>query len=204
MKKSITLLLTAALLVTALAGCGGSTAFKPASGTWSGDTYTNDSIGLVFNKPENWVVATEEEMAQIMGIGLEVMQEATGTQYSEKMLELQTIYDLYASDPATGASVLLMFENLTLSGSKDIKTEDYVTAFTGQMEQTGMYSDFESGEMTLAGETYATVTATMEMMGVSISQTTLLRKFDSYMLVITATAMPEIDASTLLASFSAK
>ena len=80
MKKWLALLL-AAMMALALVACGDTPANNDndnkdndtkteefARGSWDGNVYTNDSLNLTVTVPDGWKIATDEELAAIMGI----------------------------------------------------------------------------------------------------------------------------------------
>ena len=79
MKKWLALLL-AAMMALALVACGDTPANNDndnkdndakteefARGSWDGNVYTNDSLNLTVTVPDGWKIATDEELAAIMG-----------------------------------------------------------------------------------------------------------------------------------------
>lgn len=79
MKKWLALLL-AAMMALALVACGDTPANNDndnkdndtkteefARGSWDGNVYTNDSLDLTITVPDGWKIATDEELAAIMG-----------------------------------------------------------------------------------------------------------------------------------------
>ena len=93
-------------------------------GTWDGDTFTSNQLGISFTKPDGWLVATDEEMAGIMGLGMEMMD----LEFTPEMLELAgltTIHDMVVSNPETGAMVQIMAERLVFPNTR-ISVEDYI------------------------------------------------------------------------------
>ena len=70
MKKWLAMLL-AMMMAFALAACGnadniGNDAKEFARGSWAENVYTNDSLGLPVTVPENWEIADDEELAELM------------------------------------------------------------------------------------------------------------------------------------------
>ena len=117
MKKWIALLL-AAMMAFALVACGetpnnenkdGSETKTEefARGEWKDGVYTNASLGLAVTPPEGWVVASDEELAEIMGVVLE--NTATTAQISEEFLKAQNCYDMMVQDPVTGVKVFSIY-----------------------------------------------------------------------------------------------
>ena len=124
MKKWLALLL-AAMMALALVACGDTPANNDndnkdndtkieefARGSWDGNVYTNDSLNLTVTVPDGWKIATDEELAAIMGITIDSLTEQG---VSEEFLKAQNTYEMMAQDPTNGSNVIVMAENLTVS-----------------------------------------------------------------------------------------
>lgn len=91
MKKRLALLL-AAVMALALVACGETAKTDEfVRGSWEGNVYTNDSIGLAVTVPESWAVASDEDLAVMMGIAIE--QSNSQMQISEEILKAQACYE---------------------------------------------------------------------------------------------------------------
>ena len=87
------------------------TAKKIERGTISGDTYTNDSIGITFEKPSDWTYASDDQLAEMMGEGFD----ANDLDDTEKALvEAACVFDMVASNDSTGESVQIYFMNILI------------------------------------------------------------------------------------------
>ena len=124
MKKWLALLL-AAMMALALVACGDTPANNDndnkdndtkteefARGSWDGNVYTNDSLNLTVTVPDGWKIATDEELAAIMGITIDSLTEQG---VSEEFLKAQNTYEMMAQDPNYGTNVIVMAENLAVS-----------------------------------------------------------------------------------------
>lgn len=108
MKKWLALLL-AAMMALALVACGDTPANNDndnkdndtkteefARGSWDGNVYTNDSLNLTVTVPDGWKIATDEELAAIMGITIDSLTEQG---VSEEFLKAQNTYEMMAPGP---------------------------------------------------------------------------------------------------------
>ena len=116
MKKWLALLL-AAMMALALVACGDTPANNDndnkdndtkteefARGSWDGNVYTNDSLNLTVTVPDGWKIATDEELAAIMGITIDSLTEQG---VSEEFLKAQNTYEMMAQDPTNGSNVIV-------------------------------------------------------------------------------------------------
>lgn len=184
------------------AASGGEKALMPSRGQWDGATYHNEFANLTYTLPENWIASTDEEMATMMGIGIDMMQDAS-MNFTPEMLEMQTLYDMMARDTTTNSNVAVMFENLSvMPGGIFIDEAAYLEALKIQLSQVTQinYTIGEVSEVTLGGETYQSLQADDAALG--ISQTYFLRKKDNFMIGLIATTMANDDLATIMANFA--
>jgi len=205
-------IITAGLFAfTAFLLCGCSlvyTAFDKAlpdtltRGVLEDNVYSSAFAGLMFTAPEGWEFATDGELADLMDMGADAMSEA-GLEFSEEAPEKQVLYDMQARDPATGANVLLMYENLALSGNTGMSEEKYLEQVAKQLKDADSY-EYEFGgiaETQLCGQSYRTVQA--EMTDYDVTQHYYARKVGKYMLCIIVSLPANGDASGIMDCFSA-
>lgn len=157
MKKWLALLL-AAVMVLALAACGDTPANNDtkteefARGSWEGNVYTNDSLGLTVTVPEEWNIATDEELAAIMGITIDSLTEQG---VSEEFLKVQNTYEMMAQDPAYGTNVIIMAENLAVSvGGTSYDEAAYSNVVINNLPEEYGYEFAEGETVSVGGRDY--------------------------------------------------
>lgn len=208
MKKSMAFLL-AVMMVLSLAACGSKEPPadtdkqqpKPTEfvrGVWDGSVYTNESIGFTLTLPEDWLIATDEELAEIMGLALE--SNPTTSEISEEFLKAQTTYDAMAQDPATGANVIIMAENLALSvgGTSYDEVKYSEVLINGLPVQQPDYNyQFAEGENITLGDTaFYKVTATA--LDGMLTQNYYFQRVGKHMAVIVVSYSPSVtDAAAI-------
>ena len=158
-------------------------------GIWQGNSFVNNSIGLVFTIPEGsmWNRLPDENIAGLMDVTIEKV--TNGTEYSKELLALQLSYDLVAIDYLTGSNVISMFENLELSHAGETVDEDMFLEFA--------IADFEGDPDTVISSLYDTFVSgyiyrsvLIEKPAENYSQLFMVRKVTPthmHLLVITAT-----------------
>ena len=107
-------------------------------GVWKNGIYTNESAGLQFLLPDGWFIATDQEIADMMGVGLDVLISDSDTDLSALMdsLNINTIYDMLVSD-VTGASIMIAFEKLAFPLNR-ISEDQYIDAAGNALKEMGM------------------------------------------------------------------
>lgn len=188
MKKTTQLITAMVLSLALLVGCGGGGSdSKPSRGEWSDSTFTSTYAGITFAMPEGWLAATDEEIANLMGVSADVLKES-GLNYNKTLLEMQNLYDMMAQDPMSGSNMILMFENLSfVAGGSQIDEAKYIEILTSQLQQTGYYDSFgEVSEQKLGANTYSSFSA--QGQGAQFTQTYYLRKNGAYMTCVIVSA----------------
>ncbi len=153
-------------------------------GTVEGNVYKNDSVGLTFTPGSSWIYYTDEQIAETLQVGLDVMDVDN---FSAALVEQLSMMDMLAQDTATGTSVNVTFENLVLTGSKGISDERYYDAVVAQFEAvSGMeISDVKEMTYTTIGDyEYASFDYTVTTNEVEMQIRTLFRKADTHMVII--------------------
>ena len=205
-------IVTAALFIFMAGLLGGCSIFYTAydnvlsdnltRGTLTDNIYTSAYAGLTFTAPDGWAYATDEELATLMDLSADAMSDA-GVEFSEEALEKQVLYDMQAKDRATGASVLLMYENLALTGNTVISATTYLEQIIKQLTDADIYQ-YTFGEITeaeLCGKSYQVVQA--EMTDYGVTQYYYARKIDKYMLYIFVSIPTSVDAAAIMGGFTA-
>jgi len=131
MKRLIKTIIVICIVFLPFISCGKSSDYKRGVLTENG--FESKFIDLKFNVPEGFMMATEEYMLQMMGIGAEI----TGA--DKKIIELTTVYEMMASAATGYPNVIVMVEkapffNITIEqfldafkqNLLDVKTMDYV------------------------------------------------------------------------------
>lgn len=168
-------------------------------GTWKDGVYTNEFTGLRYVLPEGWVVATDEQLASMMGIGAEAFGDKQ--KWAAETAEKTTIYDTMVQDPATQNNISILYENLAISGNTKISEEDYFAAVKAQMQNLEKLS-YTFGELykaKLNGVDYLVAPA-VETTN-KVSQYYLLHKQDKYMVCVIVSIFDDTKADEILAQF---
>ena len=171
----------------------------PARGLIIGyDLYINDFLGLSFVLPgEDWEFVFDDEVAEIVGAG--------GARIAEQDEDFDidgitgALYDMVAINRATGCTVAVMFEDIShIPG-----TGRYLDEFREQLAASGAF-EFEFGQddrVTLGGQRYDMLSASVEMGGASFRQHYLVRRQGDFMVVIIASLRGEAQIEQIIEQF---
>ncbi len=192
--KKLSLILSLVIFCTAILASCGTSAYTPGTLTETG--YSSDWLGLEFVPAENMVMASAAELEEMMNLTGEEKQNLDWSQVIEA-------YEMMASDPVNGDSVVVMAEKLY---DKSTTVGDFIENLK---EEISALSELgitygEGGTVTIGGEKYTRFEYGISFGGMTISQTSFLRKLDDRMVVITITSSSEDAQEMFLSCFKAK
>ena len=93
----------------------------PVRGVWIDNTYVNEYLNIRFVKPHDWLVATDEEVAELAGIAVDAFFDM-GEDFWEAV-DVLLLVDMFATFPLTGSSVQVAFERLIFPMTRLSETE---------------------------------------------------------------------------------
>jgi len=154
-------------------------------GEWKDNVYTNDFLGLKFNLPEGWEYANDEEIAEKMNIGKELLND--DQKILAEISELNSVYYVSAMNPNTGDNLTIMTEKPVAN----VTTEFYLNSLKTQLEAVESidYEIKETSKETVANREYDVLRAYASISGVSLVQKYYVYKLDNYFLTIIATSV---------------
>ncbi|MBE6601968.1 MAG: hypothetical protein E7637_05620 [Ruminococcaceae bacterium] len=200
MKKWLSLLL-AVLMIFTLVSCnlnnedseddgdddGDSKTVELSRGTIEGDVYANNTIGIRFTKPDDWVYLSETEIAAAMNMGAEMI---LGKDYKDVLKNVPAVYDMMAKDLVTGSNISVGYENLAKTFSSSITETQYADALKVQLSQVpNMTVTFPDSydQVTLGDTQFTRVVCTTVAYGKTMTQVYYLHKQGGYMTYVIAT-----------------
>ncbi len=204
MNKRIGVVVLAILTLLSVTACGGSA--KYSKGTLTDTGFESEWMGIRFNAPEGYVVATQEELDSFISAGQDYV-EAAYEENGKKVIdytELTTVYELMTYLPDdNGAGD----PNLSLAAEKTtLSTDKYMEAVQSQMETlfSGVpitWTDAESAKVgSLDCDKY---TATMDYGVAKMNQSYYIAKKDNRVIyfIVSYTPGHEEDVDTLMGAF---
>ena len=167
-------------------------------GTIDGLTFTNVFMGISCTLPEDWVYASEAEIAELNGVVLDMFEDSE--QVAELMENSSCIYDVVAYSGDGLCNFNLIAENMGLLYGVFIDEKDYAELTVEQVKSiydSAGYTNVQSEitEREIFGGTHVTIftTSTMpeEQGGMDMYQLQILKKNGNFMGVISIASFVE-------------
>lgn len=94
-------------------------------GEWVDNVYTNDFLGFSFTLPENWTLASDEELLSMLETATdEMLTEEMKEQYDKAIESAQSFYEFAVFNLTTGESMVLNIEDLSKTVGAILLSED--------------------------------------------------------------------------------
>lgn len=154
-------------------------------GEWNNNVYTNNFLGLKFSLPQGWTYSSDEEIAEMMNLGIELLND--DQKAAAELSKLTSVYYIAANNPNTGDSVAVMSEK----PSMDVTTEFYINQLKSHLS-TVESVNYEIGEISkekVADREYDTIIATTNVSGIKVAQKYYVYKMDEYFVAIIVTSV---------------
>lgn len=193
--KNIALMACVVAMLFTLSGCGKEEGSKEekkqeeqktefSMGKWEDNVYTNDFLGIKFNLPEGWKAATDEEIAKMMNVGKELLND--DQKALAELAEKSGVYYMSVNDPSTGNNIIVLTEKTAVN----VNTDYYINQLKTQLTSVSSikYQIGETSKATVAGREYDTLTATASMYGYTTTQRYYVYKIDKYFVGIIVTS----------------
>lgn len=190
--RNALIVLLAMVMLFSLTGCGKKEDSKQGEeqktefsiGEWKDNVYTNDFLGLKFNLPEGWTYSSKEEIADMMNLGYEILND--DQKAAVEVSKLNSAYYMVANDPDTANNIAIMSEKVTL----DVTTEYYINQLKTQLSSVSSikYQIDGVSKEKVGNIECDTLTASATMYGVKVSQKYYVYKIDKYFVAIIATS----------------
>lgn len=166
------------------------------------NVYSSEYSGLTFTKPDSWVYSTDEEIADLMGVAIDDMTDAS--EFSKAVAEMSSIYDMMVVDNYTGNNISIMYENLKISNGSDMTENAYIDALKEQLAVNNMGYEIQENADTvsLSGNTYQRMTTAISYEGIQMQQYYYVRNINSFMNVVIVTIVDGTPVADIEAMFS--
>lgn len=153
-------------------------------GSWSDNVYSNDFLGLKFKLPNGWKYSSDEEIAEMMNLGAELLNDEQKA--AAEVSKLNSAYYMVANDPNTGDNISIISEKPAM----EVTTEFYINQLKTQLQNVNTinYEIGETSKETVAGKECDTLTVDASMSGVKMTQRYYIYKVDKYVICIISTS----------------
>ena len=167
-------------------------------GKWIGDTYKNEFLGIEFVLPQGWERVTDEEIAAMMNIGAEMLND--DQKIGAELAKLTSAYYMSVKNPNTGDNLTILTEKPTMN----VTEEFYLNQLKTQLEAVESMN-YEIGEISkenVSGKEFKSVIATASVSGIEVGQKYFVRKMDKYFVCIIVTSTSGANTiDTIMRSF---
>lgn len=162
-------------------------------------TYTSKFLGVTATVPEGWVIASDEEVAQIFGMVVDAM---TADGANQQLEDGGVVYDLYALEQNTGNSINISVEKLNAVQKLALDESSYADVAIEQLpdalSSVGVtVTNIKKTTVNFAGVDHAGIAIQAEIEGIAMYESMAIIKEGSY--VATVTAASYQDDTTLSA-----
>lgn len=167
-------------------------------GEWNGNAYENEFLGLKFNLPTGWTYSSDEEIAQMMNVGAELLGD--DLKMAAEMAKLTSVYYMVANNPNTGDSVTILTEKPVM----DVTTEYYLNQLKTQLQsvQSMNYEIGNTSKEKISGKEFDTLTVTASMSGIEVSQKYYVHKMGEYFIgIIVTSTSGESNINSMIKNF---
>jgi hypothetical protein len=170
-------------------------------GTLTETRFESEYLNLRFTLPEDYILATEEDMISMMNLGADFID------MDEKILDyamVTTVYEMMASSPIGLPNVIVMAEKLTLSNMTE---EQYIEALKNQLSRLKNLTYTVHGELAsikIAGQQYKKLSVKTTINGVAVMQDYSIRKSGNRIIAVITTYTEETiaDLDKLMSGFT--
>ena len=154
-------------------------------GEWNGNVYTNDFLGISYKLPDGWTKLSDEEIAAVMHLGIEMLND--NQKALADLAKLTVVYYMLAKSPATGENISVFTEKVPV----DVTAIYYLENLKAQLPTITAinYTIGEFTKETVGGREYDVLTATAEASGRTLTQKYYCYKLGKYFLSIIASSM---------------
>ncbi|HAM78949.1 MAG TPA: hypothetical protein DCP61_07210 [Treponema sp.] len=162
----------------------GNAAAEFSTGEWYGNVYTNDFIGIKYELPQGWEKYGDEEIAEIMNLGKEFLND-NQKKYAE-LSKLTTVYHILTNNPATSDTICLITEKTFLGISANL----YAKRLKRELEAVDSlkYEVDEISTKEIAGKKFTALKTKVSTPMSSITQVYYCYRLGKYMVCIIATS----------------
>ncbi len=194
MKKTVLLLM---LFVSAVAFA----AAAPSDfsiGEWNGNVYSNDFLGISYELPDGWIKYSDEEIAAVMNLSLEMLND--NQKALADLAKLTVVFHMIVKNPETGDNISVLTEKVHL----DVTSIYYLENLKAQLSALTAinYTIGELSKETIGGREYDVLTATASVSDKTLTLKYYCCKLGKYFLSIVASSMNgEKAAGNLIKAF---
>lgn len=209
--KILLIVISLVLVLITLAGCGNNTTNNTENNTENqtakeaiargtidaNNVYTSEFAGIKFTLPEGWAYSTDEQIASMMNVGVEVLKDQKDN--LSEILEQTALYDMVANDQTNGTSVMVMFEKSLLNVNEEFYLNNVKKGLESVTELDYQITDEITTE-TVGGKEYKVLTATVPAYNM-VQKYYVVKKGDYFVDILVTYIDGVADLNAVLANF---
>ena len=176
----------AAAWVLIFTGCFAEDQFVP--GVRTEKDYVNESLGIRIDLGENYVMATDEEIKQMMQIGMDKLLEEDNAKNLMDISDITLYYDMMAVNPLDGSSINIIAEKPILSG---ITMKQYLDANLISIQNYLGVDTVQQGQMDICGISYETMSYPISAAGIYVVSVANIAKVGDRFVTISVSGTSE-------------
>ena len=150
--------------------------------------YISETLGIRIDLTEDYVMATDDEIRQMMQIGAGVLLDEDNAKNLLNITDISLYYDMMAVNPLDGSTVLVMAEKPILSG---MTQKQYMDANIAQLKNTLGISDIEQDQIEICGIQYDGLAYPITAAGYEIQYAAFISKVGDRFVSITLSGLTE-------------
>lgn len=202
MKKVLCLVFAAAILIL----CSCEPILEKAEfvrGKTENNVYECGMLDLKFSPGPAWKFGEEEYLLAQSGVDPSSMKDPDAV--AEQLNSSQTVYDMTAEDEASGISVAITFDNISLYvGGRDTTEEEYVEKLKLEIGEAFKNYDVkvsDGGSKKISVHDFARLTVNMKIGEAFVDQFYYIKKLDGFIMSVSITAPAGIEIEDTVLDF---
>ena len=168
-------------------------------GVRTDSSYTNETIGIRIDLTDDYVMASEEEILQMMQLGADVLLDPEQSKSLIDVSNITMLYEMMATNPSTGATILVGAEKPLLSG---MNQEQYVGADVKQIKEYLKVDEVKQDSAEMCGKDWDIIGYSMDYSGVTLNYILLITKAGDRFAMLNFTALNEESLDELISLVS--
>lgn len=168
-------------------------------GVRTDSSYVNESVGIRVDLTDDFIMATDEEINQLMQVGADVILDSEQAKNIIDIANITVLYEFLATNPKNGSTIMLIAEKPLLSG---IKQEQYIEANIQQIKTYMKVDTVEQDTVEMCGKNWDIMAYEMTTSGVTLNYFVLITKVGDRFVMLDFTVLQEEALDELLSLVS--
>ena len=150
--------------------------------------YINESLGIRIDLDENFVMATDDEISQLMELGANVIMDSEDAKRMMDISNITQLYDMLATNPSEGSTIFVLAEKPLLSG---MTQKQYIDLSINQAKKIFDNVDVEQDTIELCGKDWDIMAYNLNVSGIDLLYYSLVTKVGDRFATLTMSGLSE-------------